>query len=185
MVNKFNNTKAYMRNFSEDVVRFLVKQIERNRQRGNIAAPIDNTGKLKKSFEINFDEDSKSYVYSILGNDYGLIVDEGRGKNKKMPPINEIIQWINTKPVTLQSTRARALKGSIENQKRRLAFAIARKIGLNGTRPTGFVKQSLASAMENLAIEEPIVQDIEENIEEILIRAGFQEIGADRFVLKK
>ena len=32
MVNKFNNTKAYMKNFSEELVRLLVLQIERNRQ---------------------------------------------------------------------------------------------------------------------------------------------------------
>jgi hypothetical protein len=184
MVNKFNNTKAYMRNFSEELVRLLVLQIERTRQRGNISSPIDASGKLKASLEVKYDEQSGQFVYSVLGNDYGLIVDEGRGAGK-MPPINKIIEWIDAKPVTLDSLRSPSIKGSITAQKKKLAFAIARKIGAEGTRPTGFVKQALASAMDKLKIEEPIVQDIEENIGEILIKAGFKELAENEFIFNK
>lgn len=184
MVNKFNNTKAYMKNFSEELVRLLVLQIERNRQRGSISSPIDSSGRLKNSFEIDFDEATGEYGYTILGNDYGLIVDKGRGAGK-MPPINEIIKWIDAKPVTLNAARLGSLKGSITTQKKKLAFAIARKIGANGTAPTGFVKQALASAMEKLKIEEPIIQDIEENIVEILTKAGFKEMAEGEFIFNK
>lgn len=184
MVNKFNNTKAYMRTFSQELVKLLVLQIDRNRQRGNISSPINASGRLKNSFEVDFDETTGEYIYSILGNDYGLIVDKGRGAGK-MPPINEIIKWIDAKPVTLNAARLGSLKGSITTQKKKLAFAIARKIGAQGTRPTGFVEQALASAMEKLKIEEPIIQDIEENIVEILTKAGFKELANNEFVINK
>ena len=69
------------------------------------------------------------------------------------------------------------------SKEKNLRFAIARKIGANGTVPTGFVKQALASAMEKLKIEEPIIQDIEENIVEILTKAGFKEMAEGEFIL--
>lgn len=184
MVNKFNNTKAYLQSFSERLVELLILKIEQQRQRGNFSAPIDASGRLKKSIEIDYDEATGEYGYSIIGNEYGLAVDEGR-RAGKMPPINEIIKWIDAKPVTLRTTRAAALKGSITTQKKRLAFAIARKIGRDGTRPAGFIDEALARAMKNFAIEEPIVADIEENIVEILIKAGFKELAEGEFVFNK
>ena len=37
--------------------------------------------------------------------------------------------------------------------------------------------------MEKLKIEEPIIQDIEENIVEILTKAGFKEMAEGEFIL--
>jgi hypothetical protein len=63
--------------------------------------------------------------FQITGNDYLVVVDEGRGANKKPPPVKTgtLENWVATKVAT----------GLDEKELRRLTFAISKSIGKNGT----------------------------------------------------
>lgn len=184
MVNKFKNTNLYVRGLSQKLVRLLKYQIARQRNRGSVTAPINSSGKLSASLEIDYDTTDGEYIYYILGNEYGLNVDDDV-KRSKMPPVQKIIDWIDTKPVTLVESKYKGrLSGSITTKKKKLAFAIAKKIQLKGINKTGFINEAIADVMKKLAIEEPVIQDIENNLEEILIKAGFHETG-NEYIIKR
>ena len=94
MLNKFKNTKAYLDNYSKELVKLLKIEVGRNRTRtyssGTYNSPIDASGKLKQSIEAIAKESSKSIGFNIMANDYALNVDEGRGQGK-YPPVEDII----------------------------------------------------------------------------------------------
>jgi hypothetical protein len=62
---------------------------------------------------------------------YYEAVEFGRGKNKKAPPVNSILAWMQAKPVVLRDARGKFTK-STQEQKKAVAFLIAKSIGIKG-----------------------------------------------------
>ena len=72
MINKFKNTKSYLDNFSQEIVKLLKIEIGRSRRRRsmnprgkNVTAPIDSTGELKDSIKSISKEQPSKISYNI------------------------------------------------------------------------------------------------------------------------
>ena len=194
---KLRNTENYMVGFSNRLVKLLKIEIGRDRQRKyrptktfpsgrTISKPIENTGSLRDSLEVHMSKsrmkkfaEGGSFSLGIRGNSYGAAVDEG---TNKMPEINDLVQWIKSKPVRLRDARGKFVTRSEANI-RNIARLIRRKIRTEGSEPTNFIDDAIEIAMQRIAsIAEPIEKDIYLNLDEIMIRAGYTKKGDDYII---
>ena len=191
VINKFKNTKSYLDNFSQEVAKLLRIEIGRNRKRRsmnprgrNITAPIDSSGRLRESISIESKEGDNNAIYNIEALSYGLAVDKGRKPNQKPPSSSAILQWIKDKPVRLRDAKGKMVSMN-NNQKKGLAGVIARSIGFYGIAPTNFISEALEASMGKLdALGSAVGQDVMENVEDILLKAGYIKKG-DNYEIRK
>lgn len=190
MINKFKNTKSYLDNFSKEVAKLLRIEIGRSRKRrsmnprgNNINAPIDFSGKLRDSISIDSDQGEDSFIFNIESLAYGVTVDKGRKAGMKPPPVNEIANWIKRKPVRLRDAKGRIVSRD-DKKIMGLAGVISRSIGFYGTAPTNFISEALEASMGKLdALGDSVGQDVMENVEHILLKAGYIKKG-DNYEIK-
>lgn len=192
MINKFRNTKSYLDNFSQELVKLLKIEIGRSRKRRsmnprgkNITAPIDSSGELRDSVRtqpIRLEEDK--ITFNIESSSYGVTVDKGRKAGKRPPPVKDIAKWIKAKPVKLRDYKGKFV--SMDDKKiDGLAGVIARSIGFYGTSPTNFISEALEASMGKLdALGDSVGQDVMENVEDILVKAGYIKKG-DNYEIRK
>lgn len=193
MINKFKNTKSYLENFSQEVAKLLKIEIGRSRKRrsmnprgNNITAPI-NTSKndaLRKSIKSISEEQPNKISFNIESLGYGVTVDKGRKAGKRPPPVKDIAQWIKAKPVKLRDAKGKFVSMS-DKKIDGLAGVIARSIGFYGTAPTNFISEALEASMGKLdALGDSVGQDVMENVEDILVKAGYIKKG-DNYEIRK
>lgn len=191
MINKFKNTKSYLDNFSQEIVKLLKIEIGRSRRRRsmnprgkNVTAPIDSTGELKDSIKSISKEQPSKISYNIESLAYGLTVDKGRKAGKKPPPVKDIAQWIKAKPVKLRDAKGKFV--SMNDKKiESLAGVIARSIGFYGTAPTSFISEALEASMGKLnALGDSVGKDVMENVDDILLKIGYIKKG-DNYEIRK
>lgn len=174
IINNFKNTDKYLDGYARNIlIRFLREEIERPRDRyypsGTINSPIDSSGDLARTLSIEKD----GMTFNIMGNDYGLKVD--KGTNSTRVSLSKIQDWIKQKPVRLSDNRPQTLK--------KVASRIKGAIETRGIYPTGFIKDAVDNAIKLLKLGEPVKKDIIENIQQILIDAGFAKKG-DSFIIE-
>jgi len=171
IVNNFKNTEKYLEQFAQLVIRRLREELTKPKQRkfSNITAPIEASGELGRSYRV----EKKGLTFNIFGKEYGLTVDEG---GKTTARLQEIKEWIRVKPVTLATARPNPLNVVAGN--------ITRSINRRGhIQPTPFINEALENAMKYFNVDEPLKQDVIDNIEKILIESGFAKEGSN-FVIK-
>lgn len=120
---------------------------------------INASGDLSRSFKV-IESGTRGIRLSFDG--YGEIVDAGRRPSSKMPPVKPIQDWLRDKNI-------RPKGGATIEQ---LSFAIAKTIQRRGYRPQPFIQMTLNDFAETLAleIEQPLADDIENNIQKDLNR---------------
>ena len=181
---KFKNTNSWLNGFSDRVVKLLKIEIGRNRTRnyksGNVSAPIDSSGSLRESIQAQSKDYKNGFGYPISGNEYGILIDEG---GKATPSIDNMISWIRKKPVKLRKKKG-GFATMTSSRIRGLAHNIARAINERDIQPTNFIDDAIQKAMNQInAIQEPIYKDVELNIDEIMIKAGYVKEG-DNYIIK-
>jgi len=184
LVAKFNNTNAWLSNFSNRVVKLLKIELGRNRTRkyksGSVNSPINSSGSLSKSLDVISSKSNNAFGYPIKGNSYGEGVDEGV---KVAPPVGELIEWIRSKPVKLKDRSGSFVKLT-DMKIAQVAKNIQKSIGKIGTQPTNFIDDAIEKAMSRInSIEEPAYKDMEMNLDEIMIKAGYTKEG-DNYIIK-
>jgi len=194
---KLRNTENYMVGFSKRLIKLLKIEIGRNRQRSyaptktfpngrTISKPIENTGSLRDSLEVYMSKskmkrfaEGGSFSLGIRGNGYGDKVDEG---TKQVPDVDELVDWIKSKPVRLRDARGKFITRS-DAAIRNIAGLIRRKIRTYGSEPTNFIGDAIEIAMQQInSIAEPIEKDIYLNLDEIFKRAGYTKKGDDYII---
>lgn len=185
MLNKFKNTKAYLDNYSKELVKLLKIEVGRNRTRsygsGTYNSPIDSTGQLKQSIEAISKDSSKSIIFNIMANDYAISVDEGRGQGK-YPPVEDIIDWIKAKPIRIRDTKGR-FKSATDYEVRKLAHNISRKVAREGIKPTNFITDAINQSMDKLnKIGAAVSKDVSLNLDDILVKAGYVKKGENYII---
>ncbi len=99
------------------------------------------SGDLLKNLDYKILESVDGLIVQIIDNskDQHLqYVDQGR-KPGKMPPTKPIVKWISDKRIKL-----------IPNEKpESVAFAIAKKIGRDGIKPTNIIKKTIGNILNN------------------------------------
>ena len=161
---KWNN----LRNVLERYAEAWIKNAEANLMKNDSNA----SGALQRSMVLNdIVIDDKRMSVTIELEDYWYYVEHGRGAGK-MPPIEPIVNWIESKPVPPK------VEGLTVKQR---AFAIARAIGKNGTKPRPFfekaTKQTYSQFKEDIA--EAVEMDIMEYIETDVLPKLKKVLGAD------
>lgn len=145
-VNQENTKKAL-----EDFGKYLVKQAKTNLTKSNKNA----SKKLYESLKYNVSVSEKSFSFSLEMEDYGEYQDKGvSGKKKKyntpfsykdkQPPAKAFDKWIVKKGIA-----PRSAKGQFQNRKG-LAFAIARSVFYNGIKPSLFLTKPFNSGFDRL-----------------------------------
>lgn len=161
---KWNN----LRNVLERYAEAWIKNAEANLMKNDSNA----SGALQRSMVLNdIVIDDKKISVTIELEDYWYYVEHGRGAGK-MPPIEPIVNWIESKPVPPK------VEGLTVRQR---AFAIARAIGKNGTKPRPFfekaTRQTYSQFKEDIA--EAVQMDIMEYIETDVLPKLKKLVGAD------
>jgi len=182
MLNKFKNTQAYIKNYSEQLVKLLKIEIGRNRNRkyksGSYNSPIDTTGKLRESIEAIQKIQAESFSSQIMMNDYGVVVDQGRGMGAE-PPHQDIVDWIQRKRIRIRDAKGRFVTAN-DYRLAKLANNIRRKIGREGTQPTGFIQDAIDQSIEKLnKLGAAVGEDVMLNLDDILVKAGYIKKGEE------
>ena len=181
---RFRNTEIFLTRFTQNLLKLTKKEIESPRKRvyknkdGNrvINDPIDSSGKLKSS--LTFRKKIKNVVsekgfiatqsYSILGNSYGEIIDEGASGDKINATVSGIEKWIEDKPVRLDDI----------NNKTKIARLIKNKINREGIKPTNFLVDVINKEFKNIfGIQPNIVEDVSINLDDIFVSLGWEKKG--------
>jgi hypothetical protein len=170
---KTKNTEAYMKSYAEKLVGLLKKEMATPQQdRSGYDNPaIDATGEGSRSLKV---VDYGKGIFEIVGKDYLLEVEKGT----KTAEVNEIAEWIVAKPVRYETKRfSVTLRDVNDPTTRRLASRITEKINKVGTRPNNFIERTVNAHLKNLKLIEPVVADVKDNVEALLMEAGFDLKG--------
>ena len=179
---KLKNTEKYLRQYTKSLLDNLIVEISRvNRTRNyasrTVTSPIKASGSLQESLKI-IQKDTKSKLeLNIEGNSYGEQIDEGT--NTSSVSKGKLIQWIknkngfkdlNGKPVNLSNLK----------EVGRIAGLISKSLKFNGIKQTNFLTNIVESKFKELNnIETPILKDANDDLDNILKRAGYKK-GANQ-----
>ena len=186
---RLHNTKKYLAEYSKNLLKLAKLEIEktdrtRSYKSGNITGPINASGSLKDSLEIRGAKTTDVvYNYSILGNEYGEAVDEGTSSST--PPVSKLINWLVSKNKTLLDSKQRTVELGDIKKVRRIAFAIQKSLSIRGIQKTGFLTNLVKEEFKQLNdIYKPVVKDIEVDIDNILLKAGYKKTGKETYVIE-
>ena len=185
---RLKNTEAYLKSFSERLVKMTKIAIGTNRSRtyksGTINSPINSSGSLRDSIELVKKKTRKenSIGFNIKGNQYGEQLNEGTDGGK-FPNIDALVDWIKTKPVRLRDSSGKFVTAT-ESRIKGLAFVIGRSIKENGIKKTNFLTDLINEEFKKIStIGEPISEDILENLDAFMESVGYIKKG-DTYELK-
>ena len=120
------------------------------------------SGDLLNNIEYEITRGDFTYTIYVKMKDYWYFVENGR-KAGKMPPIDNILNWIKIKPVLPRPNA----EGKLPTPQQ-LAFLIARKIGEEGTQGT----QDLRKATDTIwdTFEDRLYEAIDEDVDAAFIQ---------------
>lgn len=151
---KLDNTKAYLKSYSQRLIKLLKRTLDDKK--------ITYTGAAKNSLRQNIVEDSlDAFGIEIVGKDYLKTIEEG-GKPPKLPSVGDIAFWIVQKPVDLYGTL------SLKQISKRITLQIKR----SGIRQNQFIKPLVDRERGNLKLIAPFVKDLQVSIKDILKEQG-------------
>lgn len=178
---RYRNLGKYLLEYTRSMVKELKRQVDKPRSRsyksGTYNTPLNDTGSLKNSISYklqNLGEDS--YKFSISGNSYGLTIEKGGVQNVSRNGQLQLKNWAKRK-LGLQDAAARSV-----------AYKTAQKFAdtKQGRKPVPFITQAMEKkedGLGNLILGGIVEKDVAENIEQILIEAGYAKKG-DEFILQ-
>lgn len=179
---KLENTEKYLRQYAKSLLDSAVSEIERkDRVReystGNVTSPIEASGKLKDSLKL-IEKDTKSVLeLNIEGNAYGEQIDEGTRSTSVSK--DKLIQWIQNKN-GFKDLNGNPVNLSNLKEVGRIAGLISKSLKFNGIKQTNFLTNIVESKFKELNnIEAPILKDANEDLDNILKRAGYKK-GANQ-----
>lgn len=118
------------------------------------------SGKLANSLSFEIASGASFLAVDVSLLDYWYYVEKGR-KPGKFPPISKIERWIKVRRIV-----PRAYNGRVPTTKQ-LAFLIARKIALFGTKPRPIFAETLDAMVAQFEweIEQAVTADIEQAVD--------------------
>lgn len=175
---KLENTKRYLKEYTESLLDISVKELNRkdrvrNYNSQSVTSSITASGKLKDSLNIVEKDTDTVLQLNLEGNAYGEQIDEGTKSTSVSK--GKLIEWIKNK------RGFKDLKGKIvdlNNTKKvdRIASLISKSLKLKGIKPTNFLTDIIKSKIKELKnIEVPIELDIESDIDNVLLKLGYKK----------
>lgn len=120
------------------------------------------SGDLLNNIEYEITRGDFTYTIYVKMRDYWYYVENGR-KAGKMPPIQNILDWVKIKPVLPRPNS----KGKLPTPQQ-LAFLIARKIGELGTEGTHDLRKATDTIWDTF--EDRLYEAIDEDIDAAFIQ---------------
>ena len=186
---KLKNTEVFLTKYADKLIRLAQSDLAEPRSRtyssvkfGNrtINSPINTSNRsLSQSLKLEKQVVGKGdfFTFNVKGNEYGERVDEGTPAGSS-PKINDIITWINNKPVTLLDASQNKLSNITEKGKTRIASLIAQRINREGIKPTNFLTDLVNKEIDKiLGISTEIVKDINLDIDGFMQKLGYSKQG--------
>lgn len=125
------------------------------------------TGKALDSLSYNVRYQNGKVILDILGKKYLEVVDGGRGKGKKAPPVKRIEKWIKDK----SSFRLRDSKGKFipknKSNIKKAAFTIARAISTRGIKGKGMI-EFVMTPLESKILADVVTLFVEEELNKMI-----------------
>jgi hypothetical protein len=171
---KLKNTEDFLTNYSKKLIRLAKAQIDkpitRSYKSGRTTnSPLKATGSLKDSLKLNkkIVRGGDFFQFNIDGNAYGEKIDEGTKAGTSVD-VNDIVSWINRKPVTLDSIK----------DKNRVANLIVQKIDREGIKPVPFLTELINKEIDSiLGVTPNVIKDISGNLDDFMIMLGYSKTG--------
>lgn len=192
---KLKNTEDFLTNYAKKLIRLAQLSLAEPRTRnynsrkfGNrtISAPINTQSKdLSNSLRLQkkIVRGGDFFQFNINGLAYGEKVDEGTPSGTR-PRVDDIVSWIDQKPVTLLDASQNRLSNVTDKGKRRIASLIAQRINTEGIKPTNFLTDLINEQLDSvLKITPEIIKDINMDIDGFMKKLGFDKQG-NTFKLK-
>ncbi len=171
---KLKNTEDFLTNYSKKLIRLaktqIGKPITRSYKSGRtINSALNSTGSLKDSLKLDkkIVRGGNFFEFNINGNAYGEKIDEGTKPGTSVD-VNDIVSWINRKPVTLDSIK----------DKNKVANLIAQKIDREGIKPVPFLTELINKEIDSiLGVTPNVITDISENLDDFMLMLGYKKSG--------
>ena len=184
---RLENTKKYLKQYTQSLIDISVKELNRkdrvrkyNSQ--SVTSSITASGSLQQSLKIVEKDTDNILQLNLEGNSYGEKIDEGTKSTSVSK--GKLIQWIKNK------NGFKDLNGKIvdlSNTKKvdRIASLISKSLKINGIKPTNFLTDIINSKIKELKnIEAPIELDIESDIDNVLLKLGYKNKGNETYTIE-
>lgn len=126
---------------------------------------------LRKSLSFYYDGRSSKIQFFAKGKaaNYAPVVEYGRRKGAKMPPIDAIVKWMKIKPIRIRDKNGKIVKQT-PSLIRSKAFTIARGIARNGIPPLFYWREAVNDTIIEFQseFEEVLMKEINLVIEDNL-----------------
>jgi len=175
---ELKNTKSYIKSFMANTKQYYKNFIINTpvkRRYGDFK--LNATGQLADSLEISVEGSGNDITFELLANDYIHKLDEG--SRSVSANLNELVDWIESKPVTITPSATLSSMGGATPQN--LAKLIQKSLGRNGIQPMNFLHDLYENRYRKLFNEifEPVIEDYSELIDEMLSEAGYEKKGRE------
>lgn len=173
---KLKNTKSYLKSFIANAKIYYKNFILNTpvaRRYGDFK--LNATGQLVDSLEVSVEGSGNNVTFELLANDYIHKLDEG--SQSVSANLDDLVDWINRKPVTITPSATLESMGGATPQN--LAKLIQTSLGRNGIQPMNFLQPLYENRYKELfeGIAEPIVEDYSEVIDDMFMKMGYKKKG--------
>ena len=180
---RFKNTEDYIKSFAEsNLVQYFLESYETVRSRGfGGSSQVRSSGAGGESLNVRVENNGLDI--NLYGNSYLEAVDEGT--EPFSPPPEAIINWLQTKPVTLKDFKTGKELDRTPSNLRSVAYKIGEAISSRGIAPTNYIKEVVERGFDEIlnGITPSLKQDVKEKLDTILTKAGYVKKG-DNWVMK-
>ena len=184
---KLENTKRYLKEYTQSLLDISVKELNRkdrvrNYSSQSVTSSITASGKLKDSLNITEKDTDTVLQLNLKGNAYGEQIDEGTKSTSVSK--GKLIQWIKNKN-GFKDLNGKIVDLNDTEKIDRIAGLISKSLKLKGIKPTNFLTDIINSKIKELKnIEAPIELDIESDIDNVLLKLGYKNKGNETYTIE-
>lgn len=175
---RLENTEKYLRQYTQSLLDNAVVEIARkDRTRYYPSRPVTTnitaSGSLQESLKLKEKKGTSVLELNIEGNSYAEQIDEGTSSTEVSK--DKLIQWIKNKR-GFKDLNGKLVNLSDTAKINRIATVISKSLKLKGIYPTGFLTDLVETKVKELNnIDQPIVLDVEEDIDNVLKKLGYKK----------
>jgi len=175
---RLENTEKYLRQYTESLLDNTVVEIARKDRTRNypsrpVTTNITASGSLQESLKLKEKKGKSILELNIEGNSYAEQIDEGTSSTEVSK--DKLIQWIKNKR-GFKDLNGKLVNLSDTAKINRIATVISKSLKLKGIYPTGFLTDLVETKVKELNnIDQPIVLDVEEDIDNVLKKLGYKK----------
>ena len=180
---RFKNTEEYIKKFAESkLVQYFLQSYDTTRGRGfGGSSQVRSSGRGGESLNVRVENGGLDI--NLYGNAYLKGVDEGTSPFS--PPPEAIINWLQTKPVTLKDFKNGGELDRTPANLRSVAYKIGEAISIRGIAPANFIKEVVERGFQEIidGITPSLKEDVTVKLDDILTKLGYTKQG-DAWVIK-